>query len=247
MTRLELQNYALNMLQANASGAGAGIWSASEIQQYIRDGELKLFVLIADKNENFFSTSTTVSEVANTAAINLPTNLYRIQYVERIVGNGASTTAPQFVSPVDRNTTAISMARGANWPLVTTTDSPYPCFYMMHGQKTIEMVPAPTSSNTNSLRVSYIARPAAMAADTDVPFQITAGVGGAGTDNLVEFHDIIALYAVEKCLLKEESYPQMDLITGMRRERERELVDYLNRMQVQAPRGIHVTPDEWSW
>lgn len=247
MTRLELQTYALNMLQANASGAGAGIWSASEIQQYLRDGELKLFVMVADKNENFFSTSTTLSEVAGTAAISLPTNLYRLLYVERIVGNGASTTSPQFVQPIDRNTTQIAMARGMNWPYVTQTNNPYPCYYMMHGQKTIEMMPAPTSSNTDSLRISYIARPAAMSADSDVPFQITAGTGGSGKDNLSEFHDIIALYAVEKCLLKEEAYPQMDRITGMRRERERELTDYLNRMQVQAPRGIHVTPDEWSW
>lgn len=247
MTRLELQNYALNMLQANASGAGAGIWSAAEIQQYLRDGELKMFTIVADKLENFFSTSTTLSEVAGTALVSLPTNLYRLMYVERIVGNGATTTNPQFIQPIDRNTTQMSMARSASWPFITTSDAPFPCYYMMHGQKQIELYPTPTSSNTNSLRVSYIARPAAMSADSDVPFQITAGVGGSGTDNLTEFHDILALYAVEKCLLKEEAYPQMDRITGMRKERERELVEYLNRMQVQAPRGIHVTPDEWSW
>lgn len=247
MTRLEIQTYVLNMLQANASGAGAGVWTASEIQQYIRDGELKLFVLVADKNENFFSTSTTLSEVAGVATINLPTNLYRILYLERVFGNGATSADPQFIQPVDRNVSSISMARGSGWPYSSVTDTSYPSYYMMQGQKTIELLPAPTSSSTDSLRLSYIARPAAMAGDTHVPFQITAGVGGAGTDNLTEFHDIIALYAIEKCLLKEEAYPQMDRISGMRRERERELTDYLNRMQVQAPRGINVTPDEWSW
>lgn len=247
MTRLEMQNYVLNFLQVNASGAGAGNWSASQIQQFIRDAELKVFAIVADKHENFFSLSTTLSETANAGTVDLPTNLYRVLYIERIVGNGATTTNPVQMHPIDSNVTQIRMARGMNWPFVDTANSPYPSYYMMHGQKQIELFPAPTQSNSNSLRLWYVFRPAAMASDSDVPFQATAGAGGSGKDNLSEFHDIIPMYALEKCLLMEESYPQMDRVTGMRRERERELVDYLNKMQVQAPRGIHVTADEWSW
>jgi len=247
MTRLEMQTYILNFLQANASGAGAGIWSASQIHQYIRDGELKMFAIVADKHENFFSTSTTLSEAANVGLVDLPTNLYRVLYIERIVGDGASSTNPVEMHPIDANVTQIRMARGMSWPFTGQTNSPYPSYYMMHGQKQIELFPAPTQANTNSLRLWYVFRPAAMAADSDVPFQASAGTGGAGKDSLSEFHEIIPLYALEKCLLGEESYPQMDRVTAMRRERERELVEYLNKMQIQAPRGIHVTADEWSW
>lgn len=242
-----MQNYVLGFLQANASGAGAGVWTASEIQQYIRDSELKLFTLIADKHEMFFSTSSTLSETSGTNTISLPTNLYRIIYLERLIGNMATSTSPIFMQPVDRNMTSIGLARGSSWPNVLTQNQPYPMYYMLHGQRQIELMPTPAVTVSNSLKVTYIFRPAAMASDSDVPFQATAGAGGAGTDNISEFHDIIPLYVLEKCLLKEESYPQMDRITSMRVERERNLTDFLSRMQVQAPRGIHVTPDEWEW
>lgn len=40
MTFTQLRAYLTNFLQANASGAGAVIWSQSEMDQYLRDGEL---------------------------------------------------------------------------------------------------------------------------------------------------------------------------------------------------------------
>jgi hypothetical protein len=88
---------------------------------------------------------------------------------------------------------------------------------------------------------------ASMSSGSDTPFQISAGAATSGTDNLEEFHDLIALYALEACLLKEEGYAQMDRITAKRREREAELDAFMRQMQTQATRGPNITPDEWDW
>lgn len=248
MTRLEIQTQALAILQANLSGVdGGGVWGQTEILRYLTDSEMKLFVMIAAAHENFFRTTTTLSEVAGTATINLPTNTYRLLRLERIVGFQSSTTNPIPLIPVDRNDGAIDFARGARYPFNYDGTTSYPQYYQMHGQKQIELMPTPSLSATDSLRLSYIARPAAMAGDTHVPFQITAGTGGAGTDNLVEFHDILVLAVVEKCFLKEESYAQADRYKALRLEREAELMKYLTSTQVQVTRGINVSHSEWDW
>lgn len=247
MTRLEIQTYALNMLQANASGAGAGIWTAAEIQQYIRDFELKTFLMIAGKHENFFRTTTTLSEVSGTATINLPTNLFRVLRIDRISGGQTSATSPAPLVPIDRNDGAIDNARGSQYPIDLNGTGLYPMYYQLHGQKIIELLPTPAISVTNSLNLIYVYRPAAMASDSDTPFQASAGAAAAGTDNLLEFHDIIALGVVERCFLKEESYAQYDRIKALRQEREAELVKFLTQMQTQAPRGINVSQREWEW
>lgn len=248
MTRLEIQTYALNMLQANVSGVdGAGIWSATELQQYIRDAELDLFLIVAATHENFFRTSSTLSEVAGTALISLPTNTYRLLRLERLIGLGASSTNPAPMIPVDRNDSSIELAKGRRYPFDNDGTGVYPMYYQMHGQKQIELLPTPSISATDSLKVIYVYRPAAMTADSHVPFQSSAGTGGAGTDNLSEFHDIIALSVVEKCMVKEESFAQSDRIRALRMEREAKLRQYLTSTQTQATRGMHVSSCEYDW
>ncbi len=248
MTRLEIQTQVLSVIQANLSGVdGGGVWGQTEILQYLRDSEMKLFVMVAAAHENFFRTTSTLSEVAGTALISLPTNTYRLLRLERIVGGQASSTNPIPLIPVDRNDSSIDFARGARYPFNYDGTASYPHYYQMHGQKQIELMPTPNLSATDSLRISYIARPAAMAGDTHVPFQITAGTGGAGNDNLAEFHDILVLSVIEKCFLKEESYAQADRYKALRLEREAELMKYLSSTQVQATRGMNVSPHEWDW
>ena len=247
MTRLEMQTAVFDLLQSNSSGAGAGVWTPSEVQQYIRDYELKLFVMIAGVHENFFRTTTTLSEVAGTATVDLPTNNYRILELERISGAGSSAVNPIPMVAISRTSDARDHARGTVLPIDSSGSRAYPVHFLTHGQKQIELVPVPSVSVTNSLKLGYVYRPAAMTADSHVPFQLSAGTGGTGTDNLAEFHDIIVLGAAEKAMLKEEGYPQMDRIQSMRREREAELVRYLKSMQVQGPRYIGAAEREFFW
>lgn len=247
MTFTQLRAYLTNFLQANASGAGAGIWTQTEMDQYLRDGELKMFLRVANKHENFFKTSTTLSEVANTSTINLPTNTYRLLKLERIVGFNASSVNPIAMNPIDRNVSSETVARSWDYLLVNGGQAQYPMNFQMHGQKQIELFPTPSTSATDSLKLTYVYRPASMSSGSDTPFQISAGAASAGTDNLEEFHDLIALYALEACLLKEEGYAQMDRITAKRREREAEMDAFLRQMQTQATRGPNITPDEWDW
>lgn len=244
MTFADLRNYVFDFLMANPSAAGAGIWSQAEVEQYIRDGELKMFCAIADKHDHFCITSTTLSEVAN-QTIDTPENCYRIIWLERIAGAGASTQRPFFMQVVDKNFSSVDQARGYWWPYMAGVPTTMPVYYMNHGQKKIELYPTPQISTANSLRLTYIYRPAEMVNDGDRPFQEANGPGGLGRDNLAEFHDIIAKYAIEACLLKEEMYPLADRVKAERLEREGELKNYLGTVNVQMPKFVHQTEDVW--
>lgn len=243
MTLLEQETYVFDFLQSNPSGAGVGDWTKAEVDRYLRAAELDLFTAIVDKHEYFFTTTTTLNEVGGAATINLPTNCYKVLKIERLIGLGTSSAFPSELEKVDRNRWAIDEARGWNrFPISGMVD--YPMHYFMHGQKIIELVPAPANSSTGSLRLTYVYRPAAMSAPTDVPFQISAGSGGAGLDNLEEYHEILPLKALEKCLVKEESFAQADRIRGERMKREGDLIRFLTEMSESRSRRITVTDDE---
>lgn len=247
MTRLQLETRAFDFLQSAASGAGVGIVGQAEMRENLREGELKMFEMVANKHKDFFSTTAQLTETENVSTIDLPTNLYRILYLQRIAGNNASTNNPLFMQVVDHNVTSMSLARGGDWPFYRVGSTSFPMYYRMIGQKQIELIPPPLATTANALLLTYVYRPAQMAADADVPFQSTAGAGGSGKDNLSEFHDIIWMCAVEKALLKEESFAQMDRMIALRREREREMMDYLSQTQTHQPRYINVSPDEFDW
>lgn len=244
MTLTQIENYVLNFLQADFTN---GNWTQAEVDQYIRDHELAMAAMVAEKNENFFKTSSLVSEVASTATVSLPTNVFRVLKVERVVGAGATSTNPLPLRKINRNIDEETVARGGAWPYGVAINSAtaYPAYYSQHGQKQLELYPVPSQSNANSLLVTYIYRPASMLSGTHVPFQETAGTGGAGKDNLEEFHDILGKYAIEMCLVKEEAYPQADRIRQERLMREQQLVTYLSRMNVQEPRMVRQTQSVW--
>ena len=238
MTLSDLEAYVQNFLQFTYAN---GNWTQPEIQQYLRDEELRMFVHIVGKDEDFFETSTTLSEVASQAVYTLPTNFYKCIRVERIQGANATPQLPIPLNVVDKNASSISQARGAWWPSITPGTVQAPMHYMVHGQSTLELIPSPSNSTANSLTVYYAARPIGMFAPTDVPFQIVAGGGGPGKDDLREWHDIIALGACEKALLHEEAYPQADRVKMLKNERLSELTNYLAQINVQQPRYIQIT------
>lgn len=234
----QLRTHAFDYL---VSSPAQGPWTDAQMGRYINIAQYKVHGMVADEFEDFFSTTSTLSETSGTDTISLPTDLYRILSVERISGNNATVNSPIPLEKIDRRVSEIRAWRGA-YPYTNGTAA-FPCAYYAIGQKQIRLIPMPASTNTNSLRLTYIFRPAEMGSDIDVPFQQTAGSGGAGTDSLVEFHDVIAMYAVEMCLLTpgEENPALAESISARRSERENELKTYLARINLQANKRQEVT------
>jgi len=240
----ELKSWVMDFLQATFSD---GNWGETEIERYIRDEELRLFTHVVGKDEDFFYVEgTPISEVAGQKLYQLPTNLYKLLRLERIAGLEASPENPITLAVVDHNYSSIQRARSRMLMTSTVRTVFAPMHYQLHGQSQFELMPTPSSALANSLRPVYAARPAGMVDPSDVPFQITTGPGGAGKDDLREYHDIIALGACEKALLHEEAYPQADRVKMSRLERTRELDQYLSQINVQTPRFVHLT-DETLW
>lgn len=242
----EIRNYGFDFLKTNAA---QGPWTAEEFNRYIHDGHMKMFGLVADTFEHFFAVQTTLSETTGVDTIDLPTDLYRILSLERVKGIQATPTSPTFLIKVDRTPSDISGWRGYPYLFATYTTSAYPMAYYAIGQKQIRLLPIPGTTTPDSLRLTYVFRPVQLSSDTDVPFQQTAGTGGAGKDSLVEFHDIIPLYAVEKCLLTpgEENPALAGEVRNLRLERENELKTYLSKINLQTPRAIEVTQAVWDY
>lgn len=243
MTLQDIENWVLRFLQTDYTN---GNWSQDEVQQYIDDEQMRLFVHIVGKDEDFFqSPPGFVSEIANQQRYSLPENLYKVLRVERVVGALASATSPIVMNPVDRNADSITLARGTYWPFIGGGTMPFPMNYQIIGQSQIDLYPIPNNTLTNSIKIHYAAKPARMVNPTDVPFQIANGPGGPGLDSLSEWHDIIAMGAAQRCLEHEEAYPQADRMGGRYAQRLAELVAYLQQINVQAPRYVRVTEDTW--
>lgn len=243
MNLLQLETYVANFLQV-ATDFTNGNWSKAQVDQYLFDGEMRVFTAVAAQHEDFFWATSTLSETANVATVNLPVNCYRIMDMERIVGGSASTSSPMQMTKLDRTPEARNIARAASTLMGPSSATSYSMYYMSHGQKMVELVPAPTVTVANSLLLTYCFSPIGMAAPTDVPFQAVAGTGGAGKDNLPEWHDLIAKFAIYSCLNQEESFPQADRVMSEIQKRERELLTFLASTNVQAPAGIQVTAAE---
>jgi hypothetical protein len=241
MTLADLKQCVLDWLQTTFAD---GPWTENEVERHLRDGELIVHSMAAEKFEDFCITSALVSEVSGTAIIDLPANVFRVVKVERVVGGLATTAAPIPLRKMSRNVTDEQLARGSRWPYgaITPGTAESPMNYYQHGQKSIELFPTPATTVTNSLKVTYIYVPDPMVDDTDVPFQEAHGPGGVGKDSITSFHDILCKYAAEMCFLKEEAYPQADRVKQERMMRQAQLMQHLSHMNVQEPRYIR-NPD----
>lgn len=177
--------------------------SPIEVDRYLNEGQNDLHSKIALRHQSFFTAEATLNEVAGAKLINLPVDTHFLLRVDRVktsgsVGGPLPYTMQRFRNNYrDRDQGRSFLAGQISIP------GPQERGYVQLGQKQIEIVPAPLTSLTGSLEISYIYRPALMTDDTHVPFQKTAGTGGIGLDNLVEYHDLIYLYALIRMLNRE--------------------------------------------
>lgn len=209
--------------------------SPLEVNQYINEAQYEVFGKVALRHQSFFTTEANLSEVAGAKYINLPTNTYFLLRIDRVLSSaGAVGQLPYTVNRIRNNYR--DRDQGRTWLAgQVMTPGPVERGYVQHGQKKIEMLPAPPASITDSLLAVYIYRPAEMADDSHVPFQETAGTGGVGLDNLVEFHDLLYLYAQSRMLQKEGALQESVAIKSDFAARLESLQTTLQAMNLQEP------------
>lgn len=217
--------------------------SATEVVDFLNEEQRRLFHIIAAKEASFFEAITYLSEVASTEAINLPTDCYQVIRIQRVGGiSGASETNP-FPMTAIQNSNDADWNTNPGYSFESMVTNRTPSFYQVVGQKKLRLRPRPTASNTNSLKLFYIYRPADMGSDANVPFQQVAGSGGAGLDNLADWHDLLWRGAVLQAYAKEADVEVYQLMRNEYQERMGELRAYLDRVY-QAPRFIQVSPED---
>lgn len=235
MDRATLKSFYYGHLQASPT---KGPWPETTAERHIEVGHMRMFEHVAHhRGEGFFRTTDLVNEVAAASAYNLPTQTYRVESLERLAGGPSTSLLPYFLQHIDYKSELLGHLRPNNLSLVIGNFAEQ---YYQNGQKTFTLVNASTGTVTNAFRVTYIYRPAPMTLDTHVPFQKTAGTGGAGLDNIEDYHDLIAWYALEIALQQEESAIHRAAVK-YRREREAELDHFLHDTNTQEPRTVNFT------
>lgn len=227
--------------QSNAKG----YLNDTDVEQMIHEGHMKLFQIIAEHFEGHFKRQATISETQGQGSYAFPNaDIYKIKSLERVKDpNGVSQAVPYFMHLVQDNIWDVQDER-TTIPSQTYQNR-YPDSYVLNGLESFSLLIASGSTIADSIRVTYIARPARMTATSSVPFQVgTEGTGGAGTPDFSEMHDLIYLYAVEAAFGIEGNYKQMQAVQARRVEREGEAKMYLDRSQIQQPRFVIHTDEE---
>lgn len=246
MTFGEIKTYLQNTLRAQFASPQKGPWATQDLIDNVDAGHQKMFTRVANQAEGFFETFDDLNEVAGVKTIDLPAQLHKLVRLERIKSGSTVLDIPIPLDRIQRDRSSITAYRSANR---ATSLSVIQGFYML-GQKQIVLEPAPGAASTGGLRCHYVFRPAKMTADAHEPFQKTAGAGGSGKDNLAEFHEIIALYALESMLMKMRDQERASFFMQRRMEREGELTAYLRGINMQEPRYARFTGEadqDWWW
>jgi len=242
MNLKDLRDSVYDFLQAEED---RGLWSSQEIDRYIHQAHMKVFGYVAEAMEDFCVVTTTISEVADQADYDLPTDLVRLVWARRVVGSGGSLTRPLPLRRVNRDAHEI-YAQSPSLPGNSSTGDIADAFYLT-GQKTMTLLDTPTAALTNSIQVRYVFRPAKMTQDTHVPFQQTAGAGGTGFDNLEEYHDLLWLDAAQLALMKEESDAQVANLGRRYQTRISELQNHIDRVNIHEPRFVRQYDEDNNW
>jgi len=227
----EIQEAVFEFLQIQSNN---GHFSPDEVTRHANSGMYRMHQMIAEHFEGFFEVNTTMSETAGQGTYNLPDDLYRLVRLDRLKNDNSSASISPFTIPkIRHNVSDIDRARVIA-PQIRASNVQNRVFRMI-GQKQIELIPAPVSTQADSLRLYYIFKPAPMSQSTHEPFQQTAGVATSGMDRLEEFHDIIWMYAARFGIAKEEAQLQYQMLDQQMQERFSDLQTYLDHMNAQEP------------
>ncbi len=155
-------------------------WSDQELINYLNDAVALYFLECVQANEGYFTTTADLNIVANTEAIDLPTDFFEAKNLWKKISNGF---APLYY--MNTLTEGYSTQGG-------TANESYLPQYMFRKQQLI-IRPTPNFSETAGLKIEYIQFP-----DTMV-------WGGDSLTNQISpvFKQLVGMYAVYKAKLKE--------------------------------------------
>ena len=238
----DMRDYVYDFLQQTTS---KGIVSQTEMERYIHDGHMRMFQQVAELMERFCWTQELLDEAENQTNYFLPSDCYRMLFLERVKAGNANLNVPYFIEKLESVTPMnIDWFRNNSTTPRGNNES-----YYQTGQKGFILLEASSQTQTEAFRATYIFRPAQMTANGHYPFRRTADLStdpdasipdGSGVDDLRDYHDIIPLYALEMCLMKEQDPVAMS-IQAKRKERESELRNFLNSTNIQKPTHINYT------
>lgn len=214
-----------------------------EAERHLNEAQREIHNEVAAKFAGFFETSVTLSEVSGAQEINLPTNLLRIDRLQRVAGYSASLTSPQPMERVNRAHSEVTVSNTITPYVNQNATGTYYNQYYPRGQKQVVLVVPAQATRADSLRLFYTYRCADMTADANVPFQAVAGTGGAGLDNLEDWHHLIWMRAALKGMAKEDdtgTYKMHESETNKAAARMWELLEHLD----ESPRFINIPEDQ---
>ena len=165
-------------------------WKDSEISDYLNEGVRMYFVEATMADEGYFTTQSDLNIVSGTETIALPTDCFKVKNVWKKVTNGF------IVLPYQNSVTSGYSTQGAG-----DGNSYLPSYYFQGNNLVFR--PTPQFSETAGIRIEYIQFPDNMVWGGD---SLTAQVSPI-------FKQLIVMYAVYKCKLKESLVNGVDMHT----------------------------------
>lgn len=192
--------------------ASAGFWTDAELNTLINLSNQRVNSIIAALHEDYFTASSTFSTVSGTLSYNLPTDFRFMRRLEHYSATDASDI---------RKLDEIKFPRiesYAEWPFESAGK---PRRYVIRG-KQMDLYPPPNAIYT--MRIYYDVRQDDLSLDTSAPL------------SPVDFHDMIAVDAAIKALIKNhEPAEELRILWA---ERKQELIDTLGGYKGDDPEHV---------
>lgn len=204
----------------NEQGTTSGFYSDTDLKTLINDGNQRLNRAIINIQPQFFTISATFPTVANTKRYTLPTDFQKMVRLEHVNTSDASDI--EKISEIRFPRVEVQ----GIWP-VTQTGKPLRYFI---NSTHIEFVPIPDTVYT--IRIFYDNAKATLVADSDVPASPS------------DFHDMIALHAVQFALLKNSENPKE--FVEMYEIRQQDLMESLMGRDGDDPETVEAYLEELS-
>lgn len=157
-------------------------WTDEELITYVNEGIRRYFTEVVVKNEGQFLATANLDLVSGEEAVELPSDFFGLRAVYRKVTDGYQVMP--YVPDVNRSFSTISGTSGESY---------VPAYYMR--KQSLVLRPPPTFSETDGLRIEYVAFPETILTGGD---SMTASVSPI-------FKDLIETYAAYKAKVVESS------------------------------------------
>lgn len=142
-------------------------WTDAEVQREVNVGYMKVYSAVVNVYEEYYSTKTTTTSVANQQEYNLPDDVYKIRRVELDYTPDQSSSIPRRAIPVSMD--SILRDLGSSALGISVWRNPA---YYIRGNK-IGFIPVPTRGGASAITLWYIKTVSELSSSSDaidIPF-----------------------------------------------------------------------------